>query len=60
MLQKNISQDNEPRHFVKLGRKIEKLIRKIGIFRMKVQKYFHLSKILMEKYNEKYQKLMKN
>ena len=31
---------NEPRHFVKLGRKkIEKLIRKIGIFRMS-QKYF--------------------
>ncbi len=45
---------NEPRHFVKLGRKkIEKLIRKIGIFRMKAKSIFHLSKILMEKYNGK-------
>ena len=32
---------NRPHHFVKLGRKkIEKLIKKIGIFRIKAKKYF--------------------
>ena len=44
----------KPAHFVKLGRKkIEKLIRKIGIFRVKAKSIFHLSKILVKKYNGK-------
>ena len=42
---------NQPRHFVKLGRKrIEKLINKIGIFRVKAKSIYLLSKILIEKY----------
>ncbi len=42
----------KPEHFVKLGRKkIEKLIKKIGIFRVKAKSIFYLSKILVEKYN---------
>ena len=45
---------NKPEHFVKLGRKkIEKLIKKIGIFRVKAKSIFYLSKILIEKYNGK-------
>ena len=44
----------KPEHFVKLGRKkIEKLIQKIGIFRIKAKSIFNLSKILIEKYNSK-------
>ena len=44
----------KPEHFVKLGRKkIEKLIKKIGIFRIKAKSIFNLSKILIEKYNGK-------
>tara|TARA_A100001011_G_scaffold400263_1_gene513648 strand:+ start:3960 stop:4670 length:711 start_codon:yes stop_codon:yes gene_type:complete len=55
---------NLPRHFVKLGRKkIERLIKKIGIFRIKAKSIFYLSKILVEKYNSKvpntYEKLEK-
>ena len=43
---------NKPKHFVKLGRKrIEKLIKKIGIFRIKAKSIFNLSKILLEKHN---------
>ena len=43
-----------PRHFVKLGRKkIEKLINKIGIFRVKAKSIYNLSKILVEKYKSK-------
>ena len=43
---------NKPIHFVKLGRKkIERLIRKIGIFRVKAKSIFYLSKTLVEKYN---------
>ncbi len=42
----------KPEHFVKLGRKkIEKLIKKIGIFRVKAKSIFYLSKILVKKYN---------
>ena len=42
---------NKPEHFVKLGRKkIEKLIKRIGIFRVKAKSIFHLSKTLVEKY----------
>ena len=45
---------NKPVHFVKLGRKrIEKLIKKIGIFRVKAKSIFYLSKTLIEKYNGK-------
>ena len=42
----------KPEHFKKLGRKkIEKLIKKIGIFRVKAKSIYNLSKILIEKYN---------
>ena len=45
---------NKPEHFVKLGRKkIEKLIRSIGIFRIKAKSIYILSKTLVEKYKNK-------
>ena len=44
---------NHPKHFVKLGRKIERLIKKIGIFRVKAKSIYYLSKTLVEKYNSK-------
>ena len=45
---------NQPKHFVKLGRKkIEKLINRIGIFRVKAKSIYNLSKILVEKYKSK-------
>ena len=45
---------NKPEHFVKLGRKkIEKLIRSIGIFRIKTKSIYNLSKTLVEKYGSK-------
>ena len=45
---------NQPKHFVKLGRKkIEKLINKIGIFRIKAKSIYFLSKKLVEKYKSK-------
>ena len=45
---------NRPKHFVKLGRKkIERLIKKIGIFRIKAKSIYYLSKTLVEKYNSK-------
>ena len=38
---------NKPEHFVKLGRKkIERLIRSIGIFRIKAKSIYNLSKTL--------------
>ena len=41
----------KPDHFVKLGRKkIEKLIKKIGIFRIKAKSIYNLSKIIIEKH----------
>jgi endonuclease-3 len=41
----------KPEHFVKLGRsKIERLIRKIGIFRIKAKSIFNLSKQLLDKH----------
>ena len=44
----------KPKHFVKLGRrKIEQLIKRIGIFRIKAKSIFNLSKILVEKHNSK-------
>ena len=45
---------NQPKHFVKIGRKkIERLINKIGIFRMKAKSIYYLSKILIKKYKSK-------
>ena len=44
----------KPIHFIKLGRKkIENLIRKIGIFRIKAKSIYNLSKILVEQHNSK-------
>ena len=44
----------KPNHFVKLGRKkIERLIKKIGIFRIKAKSIYNLSKIIIEKHNGK-------
>ena len=44
----------KPGHFVKLGRKrIEKLIKSIGIFRIKAKSVYNLSKTLIKKYNGK-------
>ena len=44
----------KPRHFRSLGRKkIEKLIKKIGIFRVKAKSIYNLSKLLIEKHNSK-------
>ena len=43
---------NKPEHFVKLGRKkIEKLIKSIGIFRIKAKSIYLMSKLLLEKHN---------
>ena len=45
---------NKPKHFIKLGRKrIENLIRSIGIFRIKSKSIYNLSKTLIKKYNGK-------
>ena len=45
---------NKPEHFVKLGRKkIEKLIRSIGIFRVKAKSVYLLSKQLIENHGGK-------
>ena len=45
---------NKPEHFVKLGRKkIEKLIKSIGIFRIKAKSIYLMSKQLIEKHNGK-------
>ena len=45
---------NKPEHFVKLGRKkIERLIKKIGIFRVKAKSIYYLSKTLIEKHHGK-------
>jgi endonuclease III len=45
---------NQPKHFVKLGRKkIERLINKIGIFRVKAKNIYFLSKTIVEKYKSK-------
>jgi len=49
---KNIyPKNNKPEHFVKLGRKkIEQLINKIGIFRIKAKSIYLMSKLLIEKH----------
>ena len=44
----------KPEHFIKLGRKkIETLIKKIGIFRIKAKSIYNLSKILAKKYKNR-------
>ena len=44
----------KPEHFIKKKKKkIEKLIKRIGIFRIKAKSIYNLSKILIEKYNGK-------
>ena len=45
---------NKPEHFVKLGqRRIERLIKSIGIFRVKAKSIYLMSKQLLEKHNGK-------
>ena len=45
---------NRPEHFVKLGRKkIEKLIKSIGIFRVKAKSIYLMSKQLLQEHNGK-------
>jgi endonuclease-3 len=45
---------NRPEHFVKLGRKkIEKLIKSIGLFRVKAKSIYLMSKLLLERYEGK-------
>ena len=45
---------NRPEHFLKLGRKkIENLIKSIGIFRIKAKSVYLLSKLLIEKHEGK-------
>ena len=45
---------NKPEHFVKLGqKKIEKLIKRIGIFRIKAKSIYLMSKQLLDKHNGK-------
>ena len=45
---------NKPEHFVKLGRRrIERLIKRIGIFRVKAKSIFFLSKTLLKEYRGK-------
>ena len=53
---------NRPEHFLKLGRKkIERLIKKIGIFRIKAKSIFYMSKsIELKNIMEKYQEHMRN
>ena len=44
----------KPDHFIKLGRKkIEILIKRIGIFRIKAKSIYNLSKIILKKYDGK-------
>ena len=44
----------KPEHFVKLGRKkIEKLIKKIGLFRVKAKSIYLMSKKILENHNSK-------
>ena len=50
----------KPEHFVNLGqKKIEKLIKKIGIFRIKAKNIYNLSKILVKEYNSQVPKTFK-
>ena len=52
---------NKPEHFVKLGRKkIERLIKSIGIFRVKAKSVYNLSKTLISLYPNSYFLLSKS
>ena len=52
---------NKPEHFVKLGRKkIENLIKSIGLFRNKAKSVYFLSKQLIKKHNGKVPKNFKD
>ena len=45
---------NKPEHFVKLGKKrIERLIKSIGLFRVKAKSIYLMSKLLLERYEGK-------
>ena len=49
---------NKPEHFVKLGRKkIEKLIKKIGIFRIKAKSIYLMSKKIVNEHGGKSTKI---
>ena len=51
---------NRPKHFIKLGRKrIEKLIKSIGLFRVKAKSIYFMSKQLIEKHGGKVPKSFK-
>jgi len=51
---------NKPEHFVKLGRKkIEKLIKSIGLFRVKAKSIYLMSRQLLEKHGGKVPKSFK-
>ena len=51
---------NKPKHFIKLGRKkIERLIKSIGIFRIKAKSIYLMSKQLIEKHNGRVPKSFK-
>ena len=51
---------NRPEHFIKLGRKrIEKLIKSIGLFRVKAKSIYLMSKQLIEKHGGKVPKSFK-
>jgi len=52
---------NRPEHFVKLGKKrIEKLIKSIGLFRVKAKSIYLMSKQLLEKHGGKVPKNLKS
>ena len=52
---------NRPEHFVKLGKKrIEKLIKSIGLFRVKAKSIYLMSKQLLEKYGGKVPKIFQD
>ena len=52
---------NKPEHFVKLGRKkIEKLIKSIGLFRNKAKSVYLLSKQLIKNIMARFLKILKN
>jgi endonuclease III len=52
---------NRPEHFVKLGKKrIEKLIKSIGLFRVKAKSIYLMSKQLLEKHGGKVPKSFKD
>ena len=50
----------KPEHFIKLGqKKIERLIRNIGIFRIKAKNIYLMSKTILKNITVKFQKILK-